>query len=89
MAKSALKKEKWTLSFDSRLKALIIAEAGKRGVYPVTLLEEIVRNQFNPFGHTDIADSLTYLRATRKRSRELSDRDFLKEIREWQKERSS
>jgi hypothetical protein len=50
MAKAALKKEKWTLSFDPRLKNLLIKEARKKGVYPVNLLEEIVRERYNPFG---------------------------------------
>jgi len=39
MPKTALKKEKWTLSFDPRLKRLLIKEARKKGVYPVNLLE--------------------------------------------------
>ncbi len=89
MAKSSLKKEKWTLSFDPGLKALVVKEAGRRGVYPVNLLEEMVRKQFNPFGHTEIKDSLTYLRALRKRSREQSDETFLEEIRKWQEASSS
>jgi hypothetical protein len=85
MPKTALRKEKWTLSFDSRLKRRLIQEARRRGVYPVSLLEEIVRDRFNPYGHTDLADSVRYVRELRKGSRNLSDEDFLAEIREWQR----
>lgn len=88
MPKTALRKEKWTLSFDSRLKRRLIQEARRRGVYPVSLLEEIVRDRFNPYGHTDLADSVRYVRELRKGSRNLSDEDFLAEIREWQRSNS-
>jgi hypothetical protein len=88
MPRTALRKEKWTLSFDSRLKRRLIQEARRRGVYPVSLLEEIVRDRFNPYGHTDVADSVRYVRELRKDSRNLSDEDFLAEIREWQRSNS-
>lgn len=38
MAKSPAVKEKWTLSFDSRLKKAVIREAKNIGVYPVHYL---------------------------------------------------
>jgi hypothetical protein len=88
MAKTALKKEKWTLSFDPRLKSLVVKAARRKGVYPVTLLEEIVRERFNPYGHTDVKDSLGYLTAIRKESRKQTDKEFLAEIEAWQKSRS-
>lgn len=88
MPKTALKKEKWTLSFDPRLKRLLIKEARKKGVYPVSLLEEVVRERFNPYGHADVKDSVAYVREIRKGSRDRSDESFLKEIREWQKSNS-
>jgi hypothetical protein len=88
MAKTALRKEKWTLSFDSRLKRRLVQEARRKGVYPVSLLEEIVRDRFNPYGHTDVADSVAYVRELRKGSRNRSDEDFLTEIREWQRSNS-
>ena len=88
MPKTALKKEKWTLSFDPRLKSLLIKEARKKGVYPVSLLEEIVRKQYNPYGHTDVADSVSYVREIRKPSRHRDDESFLREIRAWQKSKS-
>ena len=81
----SLKKEKWTLSFDPRLKRLLIKEAQKKGIYPVNLLEQIVRERFNPYGHTDVKDSITYVREIRKGSRSQSDEVFLNEIRKWQK----
>jgi hypothetical protein len=89
MGKTALRKEKWTLSFDSRLKSLVIKTARRKGVYPVSLLEEVVRERFNPYGHTDVKDSPAYIAAIRKKSRERSDEAFLAEIRAWQKSRSS
>ncbi|HEV8311365.1 MAG TPA: hypothetical protein VGW35_27210 [Methylomirabilota bacterium] len=89
MAKASLKREKWTLSFDAALKAFLVKTARRRGVYPVALLEEIVRQRFNPYGHTDVMDSLEYVRMLRRRSRGQSDAAFLKEIREWQRSESS
>ena len=85
MAKKRLKKEKWTLSFDPYLKNLVIKEARKKGIYPVNFLEEILREKFNPYGYTDVKDSITYVRKLRKSSEEKTDEEVLKEIREWQK----
>jgi hypothetical protein len=89
VAKSALRKEKWTLSFDPGLKSLVVKAAKRRGVYPVTVLESLVREKFNPYGHTDVEDSVAYVTALRKQSRTQSDADFLDEIEAWQKSRSS
>jgi hypothetical protein len=89
MPKAALKKEKWTLSFDSALKRLIIKAARRKRVYPVTLLEDLVRERFNPYGHTDVRDSAEYVATLRKQSRQQTDEAFLAEIRAWQKSRSS
>jgi hypothetical protein len=88
MAKTILKKEKWTLSFDSSLKGAVINEARKKGVYPVSILEEIVREKLNPYGYTDVKDSVSYVRAIRKKSKELSSKAFLDEIKRWQKSKS-
>ena len=88
MPKASLKKEKWTLSFDPRLKRLIIAEARKKGVYPVNLLERIVGERFIPYGHTSVKDSVNYVREMRRGSRGQSDESFLREIREWQRSNS-
>jgi hypothetical protein len=89
MPKAALRKEKWTLSFDPALKRLIIKAAKRRGVDPVTVLENLVRGKFNPYGHTDVDDSAAYVTALRKQSRKQSDDTFLAEIEAWQKSRSS
>ena len=88
MPKTSLRKEKWTLSFDSRLKRRLVREAKRKGVYPVSLLEEIVRDRFNPYGHTDVKDAVAYVRELRKGSRSHSDENFLEEIREWKKSNS-
>ena len=45
-------------------------------------LEEIVKEKFNPYGHTDVKDSVAYVRMLRRRSRGRSDQGFLKDIRE-------
>jgi hypothetical protein len=89
MAKASLKREKWTLSFDSALKEFLVRTARRRGVYPVTLLEELVKEKFNPYGHMDVKDSAEYVRVLRRRSRGQSDAAFLKEIRAWQQSGSS
>lgn len=88
MPKATLKKEKWTLSFDPRLKRLLVKEARKKGIYPVSLLEQIVRESFNPYGHADIKGSVTYVQEIRKGSRSQSDEAFLEEIRAWQRSNS-
>ncbi len=89
MPKNALRKEKWTLSFDPALKSLVVKAAKRKGVYPVTVLENLVREKFNPFGHTDVEDSAAYVAALRRQSRRQSDDEFLNEIDAWQKSRSS
>ena len=89
MSKTALKKEKWTLSFDPALKSAVVKAAKRRGVYPVTVLEGLVREKFNPYGHTDVEDSAAYVRALRKQGRKQSDEEFLDEITAWQKSHSS
>jgi hypothetical protein len=89
MSKTALAREKWTLTFDGELKRLLTRAARKRGIYPVRLLEELVREHFNPYGHTDVEDSARYVAALRKRSRAQSDQAYLDEIRAWQRSRSS
>jgi hypothetical protein len=85
MPKVALKKEKWTLSFDARLKEAVKREAKARGMYPVNFLEEIVREKINPYGHTDVKDSVKYVRDLRKKSRDKTDERFLKEILKWKR----
>lgn len=89
MPKTALKKEKWTLSFDPALKSAVVKAAKRRGVYPVTLLESLVREKFSPYGHSDVEDSAAYVSSLRKQSRKQSDETFLDEIETWQKSRSS
>jgi hypothetical protein len=89
MPKIALRKEKWTLSFDPELKSLVVKAARRRGVYPVTVLENLVREKFNPFGHTEVEDSAAYVTSLRKQGRRQQDDEFLAEIESWQKSRSS
>ncbi len=85
MGKTSLKKEKWTLSFDQGLKKAIIREAKARGIYPVNYLEELVREKINPYGHTDVKDSVKYIRELRKKIRNKTDEEFLEGILKWQK----
>ena len=89
MPRSTARREKWTLSFDADLKAFLVETARRRRVYPVALLEEIVKEKFNPYGHTDVKDSAAYVRMLRRRSRKRSDASFLDEIRAWQRSASS
>lgn len=79
------KKEKWTLSVDQRIKGAVIKEAKRRGIYPVELIESMVREKFNPFGHTDIADETTYVRQLRDKNQATDDRTFIEDIRRWEK----
>ncbi|MEO8340342.1 MAG: hypothetical protein ABI604_11600 [Nitrospirota bacterium] len=60
-----------------------------QGVYPVTVLENLVRKTFNPYGHTDVYDSADYVTALRKQGRKQSDDAFLADIEAWRKSRSS
>ncbi|MBI4481612.1 MAG: hypothetical protein HY652_01855 [Acidobacteria bacterium] len=85
MSKAKLKKEKWTLTFDQRLKGAVMREAKRQGIYPVQVLESLVRERFNPFGHTDIKDEVAYVRRLRKKDKGKSDEEFLEEIRRWEK----
>jgi hypothetical protein len=78
VGKAKLKKEKWTLSFDRNLKEEVIEEAKRQGVYPVHLLESLVREKFNPFGHADIKTELAYVRKLRKEDKEKNDEAFLR-----------
>jgi hypothetical protein len=85
MGKAKLKKDKWTLTFDRRLKEAVTKEAKRRGVYPVQVLESLVRERFNPFGHTDVKDEAAYVRRLRKKDKGKRDKEFLEEIRRWER----
>jgi hypothetical protein len=85
MERSKLKKETWTLNVDRKIKTAVIKEAKKRGVYPVQLIEALVREKFNPFGHTDVKDETAYVHRLRAKDRLASDKQFLEDIRRWEK----
>jgi hypothetical protein len=85
MAKPRLKKEKWTLNVDQKIKGVVIKEAKRRGIYPAQVIESLVREKFNPFGHSDIEDEAAYVRQLRKQDNKGSDRTFIEEIRRWEK----
>jgi len=89
MAKAVSTREKWTLSFDAELKAFLVKLARRRRTYPVALLEGLVKEKFNPYGHSDVKDSAAYVRMLRRRSRKRSDAAFLEDIRTWQRSASS
>lgn len=84
MSASALKKERWTVTVDSRIKRTILAEARQRNLRPGQVLEELVREKLKPFGHTDIKNAPQYIRALRKKSREPSDDAFLADLTKWE-----
>ena len=73
----------------ARRDVLLVQLAKQRRTYPVALLEGLVKEKFNPYGHTDVKDSAAYVRMLRRRSRKQSDAAFLKEIRAWQRSASS
>ena len=78
-------KERWTITFDHELKNRVREEARKLRVYPVQLLETMVRERLNPFGFQSIRDSIAYLNSIRQKSREKSNESFLAELAKWQK----
>lgn len=88
MSAASLRKERWTLTFDRRLKQKVIAEARQRGVYPARILEEAIRENFNPFGHTDVMNPTAYVRTLRRKSREMTDEEFLADLKQWEKNNS-
>jgi hypothetical protein len=85
MAKSAIYKEKWTLTFDPTLKTRVQKEAKKLHIYPVQLLETLVREGLNPYGLISIKNSLNYVDSIRKKSRAINDKSFLADLKKWQK----
>lgn len=84
-ATSSPKKERWTLTVDRRLKRAVIDEARHRGVRPARVLEDIIWEKLNPFGYADVKDPNAYVRALRRKDRELTDEEFLAEIKRWEK----
>ena len=89
MPKTAFRKEKWTLSFDRTLKGMVVRAARRKGLHPVTLLEDLVREKFNPFGYAGVKDSTAYVTALRRKGRKQSDEAFLAELKAWHKPHSS
>jgi len=85
MNKNKLKKERWTLNVDQRIKGAVVKEAKRRGIYPVQFIESLVREKFNPFGHMDIGDEAAYVRKLRARDNSGDDQTFIEEIRRWEK----
>jgi hypothetical protein len=85
MSNGNLKREKWTITFDRRLKRAVLQEARRQGVYPAQVLESLVKARFNPFGHGDIKNETAYVRKLRKKDRQGSDDKFLEDIRRWEK----
>jgi hypothetical protein len=85
MQKKTLRKEKWTLNVDHRIKGAVVKEAKRRGIYPGQVIESLVREKFNPFGHSDIGNEAAYVRKLRDDSQNGTDQIFLEEIRRWEK----
>ncbi|MBI3247990.1 MAG: hypothetical protein HYZ50_15915 [Deltaproteobacteria bacterium] len=85
MTAVSLKKERWTLTLDRQVKRTILEEARKRKVRPARVLEDLVRERFDPFGHADVDDPVAYVRALRRESREMTDEDFLTDLKRWEK----
>lgn len=81
MPRNSLQKERWTITFDPVLKNRVIQEAQKLRIYPVQLLETLVREQLNPFGFESVRDSLQYVNSIREKNKALSDKKFLSQLR--------
>jgi hypothetical protein len=79
------KKERWTLTFDQRLKRAVIVEARQRGVHPARILEEAVREHFHPFDQAGVANPTAYVRTLRCKSRKMTDEEFLVDLKRWEK----
>lgn len=85
MLRHALKKDRWTITFDHDLKDRVQEEARKLRIYPVQLLETLVRERLNPYGFQSVKDSVAYVNAVRSSSEKISDQDFLADLKKWQK----
>lgn len=86
MPLTSLKKERWTLTFDQDLKNLVQQEAFKLRIYPVQLLETMVRQTLNPYGLTSIKNSLSYVNSIRKKSRNIPNKTFIRDLKKWEKQ---
>ena len=85
MAGNPLYKERWTITFDPKLKGLVQKEARRLHIYPVQLLESLVRERLNSYGFQSVRDSVIYVNSIRQKSSPKSDKNFLAELRQWQK----
>jgi hypothetical protein len=85
MARHALKKERWTITFDHDLKSRVQEEAQKLRVYPVQLLEALVREKLNPYGFQSLKDSVAYVNSVRAGSAKRTDQAFLTDLKRWHK----
>ena len=80
-----LQKEKWTITFNHELKNRVRKEARKLRIYPVQLLESLVREKLNPYGFQSIHDSIAYVNSVREESTTKTDATLLAELKKWQK----
>lgn len=85
MPRHSLHKERWTITFDPTLKTRIQQEARKLRVYPVQLLETLVREKLNPYGFQTVGDSIQYVNSIRAKTSRMSDKSFLTQLKKWQK----
>lgn len=85
MSSLPVKKERWTLTIDRRIKHSVIDEARRRNIRPSRLLEELIKEKLNPFGHTDVVDPTVYVRTLRRKGRKTTDKEFLADLKRWEK----
>lgn len=85
MARMSLKKERWTITFDPVLKNRVEREAKKLRVYPVQLLESLVRQHMSPYGFQDLRFSVHYVNKIREQSVHQNDKEFLTDLKRWQR----
>ena len=57
----------------------------KGTIFIAQVLEDLIREKLNPFGHTDVTDPTAYVRTLRRKSRETTDEEFLADLKRWEK----
>jgi hypothetical protein len=85
MSSPPVKKERWTLTLDRRVKHSVVDEARRRKVRPARVVEDLVKEKLNSCGHTDVMDPTAYVRTLRRKSRKTTDKEFLADLKRWEK----
>jgi hypothetical protein len=71
------------LRVDRRIKGAVINEAKKLGIYPVEFIESLVKENFDPFDHSDVKHEGATLRKLYGTDKHKNDREFLEDTQRW------